>query len=59
MSKELKKWLVSKNMSLIYVGTKFASLLGREVVVTEVDEDLLPMFKTKEEKIDNLDKLEL
>ena len=51
-------------MILKYVGVNFSqsmkeSCLGGELVVTEVDKDLLPKFKTAVEMNAHLDKLEL
>ena len=49
------KWIDSNNALLDYVGSKHgqsarASLVAETLIVTEVDEDLLPKFKTADDE---------
>ena len=50
---------VESNASLSYIGSKYdqstkACMLAREMIVTEVDETLLPKFKTDKDKMKHL-----
>ena len=58
-----KQWVEINREFLKYVGARFgqsvrALLASGEIVITEVDEDLLPKFKTPEDKQNHLDGLE-
>ena len=58
-----KHWIDSNAAFLDYVGVRFyqsvkASLIAGELVVTEVDESLLPRFHTKEDMKKHLEDLE-
>ena len=55
-------WIESSNIFLDYVESNFgqsvkALLIEGELVVTEVDESLIPKFETAEAEVDYLSKL--
>ena len=57
-----KVWVESNRLFLNYVAAKYrqsvrSSLLAREIVVTEVDEDIIPKFDTEEAEQKHLDSL--
>ena len=54
-----KQWVENNTKFLNHMGTKFgpsvtASIEAKDLVVTEVDPDELPMFKTEKEEIDHI-----
>lgn len=58
-----KKWVEIKTILLNFIAAKFgqivrSSFTAGKVIVTEVDDSILPKFKTKEEKEDHLGNLE-
>ena len=58
-----KNWVDSNRAFLNHTGNKFGQsvksyLMTGEIVVTDIDESLLPKFKTEVEKDDHLKRLE-
>ena len=58
-----KHWILANAAFMNYVGSKYSqsdkvSIMVGKLVITKVDETLVPKFKTEEAKNNHLDKLE-